>query len=66
MNLKEMRKNLGLSPEQLAVACGVSLGTIRNWETGRTAPTGTADDFIKWGQAYNCSLADFADAARKS
>ena len=35
---EEARKNAGMSREQAAYMLGVSLGTIANWESGRTKP----------------------------
>jgi DNA-binding transcriptional regulator YiaG len=33
--IKLLRKQLGLTAEDLASACGVSVGTIYNWTSGR-------------------------------
>ena len=41
MNIKELRKKKGMSQLALAVAVGVSLTTIRLWESGATTPTDT-------------------------
>ena len=38
MDIKEVRKGLGLTQYELATKCGVSLNTIRNWEYGVTTP----------------------------
>lgn len=41
--VSELRKAQGLTQQQLAVMLGVSLSTVRNWETGRQA----VDTFVK-------------------
>lgn len=37
--VKEVRRKLGLSQEELARALGVSFATVNRWENGRTAPS---------------------------
>ncbi len=37
--VKEVRRQLGLSQEELAHALGVSFATVNRWENGRTAPS---------------------------
>jgi DNA-binding transcriptional regulator YiaG len=37
--VKEIRRQLGLSQEELAHALGVSFATVNRWENGRTAPS---------------------------
>jgi putative transcriptional regulator len=37
--VKEVRRQLGLSQEGLAHALGVSFSTINRWENGKTAPS---------------------------
>ena len=39
---KEIREKLGLTQAEFADMLGVSLGTLRNWEQGRTYPEGAA------------------------
>jgi transcriptional regulator with XRE-family HTH domain len=36
--IRARRLKVGLTPEQLAVATGNSVGTIESWEAGRRAP----------------------------
>ena len=37
--IKEVRKQLGLSQEDLAHKLGVSFATINRWENGKTSPS---------------------------
>jgi putative transcriptional regulator len=37
--VKDVRKQLGLSQEELAHALGVSFATVNRWENGKTAPS---------------------------
>jgi putative transcriptional regulator len=37
--LKEVRRQLGLSQEELAHALGVSFATVNRWENGKTVPS---------------------------
>ena len=37
-----VRERLGLTQQAFAEAFGVSLGTVRNWEQGRSVPEGPA------------------------
>jgi len=36
---KKLRTELGMTQQELAVALGVSLSTVANWETGRVKPS---------------------------
>lgn len=38
MDIKKLRKKLGLTQTQLAIECEVSLTTIQLWERGVTQP----------------------------
>ena len=40
-NLRQQRKKAGLTQIDLAEKLGVSIATLRRWESGETAPTGT-------------------------
>ena len=40
-NLRLQRKKAGLTQIELAEKLGVSIATLRRWESGETAPTGT-------------------------
>ena len=37
--VKEVRRQLGLSQKELAHALGVSFATVNRWENGRTVPS---------------------------
>jgi DNA-binding transcriptional regulator YiaG len=37
--VKDVRRQLGLSQEELAHALGVSFATVNRWENGRTVPS---------------------------
>lgn len=37
--VKEVRRQLALSQEELAQALGVSFATVNRWENGRTVPS---------------------------
>lgn len=40
--IKEIRKQLGLSQEQLAREIGVTFSTVNRWENGKTKPNNLA------------------------
>jgi len=48
--LKEVRRQLGLSQEELAHALGVSFATVNRWENGKTVPSKMAR--MVWNQFY--------------
>lgn len=37
--IKDVRKQLGISQEDLAHALGVSFATVNRWENGKTSPS---------------------------
>jgi putative transcriptional regulator len=39
ISLKELRKAMGYTQVQLAIALGVSFATVNRWENGRTKPS---------------------------
>lgn len=47
IDVKEIRKNLGLSQPVFASAFGLSLHTLRNWEQGRRQPDPAARAYLK-------------------
>lgn len=52
---RERRESLGLSREEMAVRCAVSAGTLANWESGRSLPTGSVGAILCYCRAYECS-----------
>lgn len=56
ISLKEARERAGLSQVQAAKRAGISERTLREWEHGRTAPTG--DGFKKLCDCYHISVGD--------
>ena len=47
VEVKSIRKRLHVSQIQFAHLIGVSAGTLRNWEQGRTYPEGAARALLK-------------------
>lgn len=44
---KELRKKLGLTQEAFAIRLGVSVMTIRRWESGKTKPSRMARKLLE-------------------
>ena len=42
VNVKEIRKRIGMTQPQFATAFGIGLGTLRHWERGDRQPKGAA------------------------
>lgn len=42
INVKELRRSLGLSQPQFAAKMHIKLGILRSWEQGRRRPSGPA------------------------
>lgn len=42
VDVQAVRKRLGMSQSEFAMAFGVSVATVRNWEQGRRVPRGPA------------------------
>ena len=47
VDVKAIRRRLGLSQAQFAAAFGLELDAIRNWEQGRRRPEGAARAYLK-------------------
>jgi putative transcriptional regulator len=45
--IKELRETTGLSQLKFALLLDVDVGTLRNWEQGRRAPTGPARALLR-------------------
>ena len=41
-DVKQVRKNVGMTQSQFAAAFGIGLGTLRHWERGDREPKGAA------------------------
>ena len=46
IDVKRIRKNLGLSQGQFADMFGFSVRTVQEWEQGRAVPQGAAKNFL--------------------
>lgn len=46
-HIKEIRKKTGLTQKKFCNFIDVNLGTLRNWEQGRRAPTGPAKALLR-------------------
>jgi putative transcriptional regulator len=42
-----MRRSMGLTQEEFSARFGIPLGTLRDWEQGRTEPDATAKAYLK-------------------
>lgn len=47
LHIKEIRKKTGLTQKKFCHVIDVNLGTLRNWEQGRRAPTGPARALLR-------------------
>ena len=52
--LKSLREERGMDQRQLAEASGVSLDSVKRYETGRNIPR--ADALMSMAQALDCSV----------
>ena len=62
--LKELRKEKGLTQEQLAEKLNVSRRTVSRWETGNNLPD--LDVLIEMADYYEVDLRELLDGERKS
>lgn len=46
-DIRNIRKEYGLSQQKFAELFGISVSTLRNWEQGRRKPTGTANVLLR-------------------
>lgn len=42
LDVKDIRKNIGMSQDKFAMAFGISVATLRHWERGDRSPRGPA------------------------
>ena len=50
---KEARERAGLRPEEACAKLGISIGTLYNWESGKTKPD--ANDIVNMSLTYDAS-----------
>ncbi|MCC8196236.1 MAG: helix-turn-helix domain-containing protein [Ruminococcus sp.] len=62
--LKELRKEKGLTQEQLAEKFYVSNRTVSRWETGSNLPD--ISTLIELADFYNCDIREIINGERKS
>lgn len=55
-SIRTFRKKIGMTQIDLAKAVEVSIATLRRWETGETAPTGT--QIVKLAEVLNVAPED--------
>lgn len=54
ISLAAARVNAGYTQKEAAEKLNVNIGTMQNWESGKTAPT--VDKFIELCRLYNCPV----------
>jgi putative transcriptional regulator len=47
IDVKELRRRLGLTQQQFATAFGFSLARLRDWEQGRSRPDGALRSYLR-------------------
>ena len=62
VEIKEIRKKVGMTQNVFASYMGVSKKTVEAWESGRTHPTGPAFRLLDILEAENFSKTDFVVA----
>ncbi len=62
--LQELRKEKGLTQEQLAAEMGVTRRTVSRWETGNNAPD--LDILIELSDFYDVDLREILNGERNS
>ena len=63
VKVKEIRARLGLTQAEFADMICVSLGTLRNWEQGRTYPEGSAIALLRVAEMRPQAVLDALHAA---
>ncbi len=58
IDVKAVRRQLGLSQREFAVLLGVSIDTVQNWEQGRRRPRGAARMLLYIAQEHPETLID--------
>lgn len=57
-NVKQIRKELGLTQEQFAALLGISVGTLRGWEQKRRNPEGPARALLQVAASHPEAVLD--------
>ena len=47
INVRAMRRKLGMTQEEFAIRYGLTLARVRDWEQGRSAPDGAARAYLR-------------------
>jgi putative transcriptional regulator len=47
VNVRAMRRKLGMTQESFAIRYGLTLARVRDWEQGRSAPDGAVRAYLK-------------------
>lgn len=66
MDMRDLRKNIGLSRAKVAECLGLAESTIRNWERGSTKPTLSVDLYVKLLNLYKCNPKELEKASMAS
>lgn len=53
-NIKRLRKNKGLTQQQIADEIGINRGSYSNWEKGKREPS--FENLVKLGDLFDVSL----------
>ena len=62
VDIREIRKTLGLSQSEFALLIGISVGTLRNWEQGRRRPEGPARALLRIAATHPEAVLDALSA----
>ena len=57
-DVRQIRKDLGLSQSEFALLIGVSVGTLQNWEQGRRQPEGPARALLRIAATHPEAMLD--------
>jgi transcriptional regulator with XRE-family HTH domain len=62
MNMKDLRLRAGKKPEEIAVALGVAVSTVHNWDQLRTVPRMTPARLRQLMEVYQCTFDELIQA----
>ena len=62
--IKELRKEKGMTQEELAESLGTYRRTVSRWETGRNLPD--IDILLEMAELFNVELIEIIDGERKN